>query len=1403
MRGRRVPGQNPAMLRERALRQKQEMMRRAAAQAPPPQAGTTQFSAGSGPVWQALGPRPLISDPSGIQSYGDVSGRVTAIAVDQSDKTGNTVYAAGAYGGVWKTTNATASPASSVVWTPLTDDQATLAVNAIAVSPDGKTVLVGTGEPNNAVDSYYGLGIMRSIQAGAPDTWTLISSANGAPSFHGLGVSKIAFNTNAPAQVVAGISHTSVPEGADPGNSVGIYFSTDGGASWSLATMQDGSTPGSVSDVIFDPATNIFYAAVRFHGFYQSGDGGASWSRMANQPDPTDLTTTNCPAATSFNCAMFRGQIAINPGTHELFAWFVTSNSADKGIWVTTSGQNVAWAQINDSGVTTCGDAGNNGCGTTQGFYDLYLSAIPNGSGTDLYAGAVNLYKSVNRGAFANLTHVYGCNPLNMHPDYHAQDFSQSNPSNIYFGNDGGIYRSTSGGANLTGSCTAPSPNPIASLNDGIGSLTQFISFSQHPTNASIVIGGTQDNGSPGTATAGASTTWAAINLGDGGFNEIDPVNPLNLYTSNTDVTIQHCAATSGDPICEFLNFQPVVNVNSNSGAVNFSDHGDFYTPYILDPANTGKLIIGTCRVWRGSATQASNWALNNFNNALTNKLNLGNGAAGTACGSGESFYVSALAAGGPATAAGSQVIYAGMTGGQGTGGNIWVTTNAAGGAATWVDRTGNINPSHFNISSIALDPTDPSGQTAYVTIMGFTGGMFGHVYKTTNAGATWVGVSAALPDAPADSVVVDPTNHNDILVGTDVGVFRSLDGGNTWSAFGQGFPNVVVNRLRIFNSAGVLKLRASTHGRGVWQVNLLTPDYSLSISDPLVQVFPNQVGTFFGSLTAVGGYNSNVTIACQPGGTAVPSGSCSDPAGGLVPSGPFQVSASDPTPQDLNFNIVATGSDASATSHSQAVTLRVVDYQMTTPSPGSLTVYPNTTSSPPAAFTVSALGQFNLPVALSCGGLPANVICTFSPSNVVNPAPGAPANVTVTVTASTQVVAGVYAVSVLGTVNGAPAPKTAPLNVIIPDFAVTAAPVSRTIFATSPAQTANFNGTLTSLFGYSSSVALACVAGQTAPPSICNIAPSSGTPTAGGLPFTLTAGDMNIQDFSFNIRGAGSDPGGNVRVQPVLLRVVDFNLGALSTDPPSSPTSITMPPSSISQPVNFQLIPLGSFNAPVTLSCGTLPTGAICRFNNTAAPATFNISGSPMQVSLTVTTNGSVTPSGGTPYNVTVNASTNPSRPSGPEMQPLLLNVTNAAGTTDLGVTDGSPEAQPIAHTVGMPLTFSLSLSNNGTAVTQANAFISFSEPIDVRSVNTNAGSCGSGGVNITTLTCAIGALPAPGNATVTITVVPALVRSVAASVVVNSELQDTNLSNNTLTITRQVRVRPLSRQNLPAKLP
>src|SRR5205085_3809726 len=186
-------------------------------------------------------------------------------------------------------------------------------------------------------------------------------------------------------------------------------------------------------------------------------------------------------------------------------------------------------------------------------------------------------------------------------------------------------------------------------------------------------------------------TTLGTVNLGDGGFNEIDPGGTV-LFTSNTDVTIQRCINGPNPASCD-LKFADLVTAPGVSGSTsNFPDHGDFYTPYILDPANPARIIIGTCRVWRGSS---SNWGPSSFTNALSNKLNLNNSGASTACAASESAFVSALAAGGPVNASGSQAIYAGLTGAGASGGNIWVTNNTSSGQATCIDRTGGINPNH------------------------------------------------------------------------------------------------------------------------------------------------------------------------------------------------------------------------------------------------------------------------------------------------------------------------------------------------------------------------------------------------------------------------------------------------------------------------------------------------------------------------------------------------------------------------------------------------------------------------------------------------------------------------------------------------------------------------------------
>jgi len=105
----------------------------------------------------------------------------------------------------------------------------------------------------------------------------------------------------------------------------------------------------------------------------------------------------------------------------------------------------------------------------------------------------------------------------------------------MYFANDGGIYRALDGFTGLKwGACMGT--NQVDSLNQKIGSLTQFVAFSQHPTDPKILLGGTQDNGSPATASATVSTAWLNVNNGDGGYNVIDPNSANSCFTAHPDL---------------------------------------------------------------------------------------------------------------------------------------------------------------------------------------------------------------------------------------------------------------------------------------------------------------------------------------------------------------------------------------------------------------------------------------------------------------------------------------------------------------------------------------------------------------------------------------------------------------------------------------------------------------------------------------------------------------------------------------------------------------------------------------------------------------------------------------------------------------------------------------------------
>jgi len=1298
-RGRVVRGLPSADLRHRAMQSKLRSRQNASA-VKANASGQASFSQGS---WTPLGPAPLASDASGngTQDYHQVAGSATSVAIDPADPSGNTVYIGGAQGGVWKSTNAANSNANAVTWTPLTDNQATLSIGSIAIQPGNghpnkSVILAVTGEANNSSDSYFGLGILRSADGG--NSWSLISTANnGAFSFKGLGGTRLAFSTavGQTGTVVTAMATSSegVVDGAvTSGSTPGLYTSQDAGQNWTYDALSDSGVaidPTSATSTVYNDVAGQFFAAVRFHGFYASHDG-VNWIRLTNQPGGALLSTSACPpnsASNSAACPIYRGEIAVVPGRNEMYAWYVylssDGNSLDSGIWQSVNG-GVSWNSISDSGVANCGDS--RGCGVEQGTYDLELLAVPDGAGTDLYAGAENLFKcNINTlnpacmtSPFINLTHVYGCSPVaapsHVHPDQHAaaatipSSGTDSGNALLYFANDGGVYRALDGFSGLTsGSCAGV--NHFDDLNQNLGSMVQFVGLSQHPTDPNVLLGGAQGNGSPATSTATTNPGWGNVLGGDGGYNAIDPISPLNFYASNPDVPpeglgVQLCSVGVG---CNNTEFSFVVTSNGLEG-----DDGGFYFPYILDPGSSTTLLVGTCRVWSGPRTGGSFTALSpNFDT-------LGSGT----CSGSEVNQVRALAAAGRINNGASGTIYT-TTSGLGpmegvayspAGGRVWVTTNASVGPGTFVDVTengpqGNINASQFPISSVATDPSDAAGNTAYVTVMGFTGGP-GHVWKTTNAGSAWTDFTGNLPDSPVNAVVVYQPMAQ-VFVGTDVGVFASPTSSANWTELGPspnsnqaGFlPNVAVTGLAIFNHGGQQLLRASTYGRGVWQFNLvITPDFQFSVSNTPLTGFVGQSAAFNGTMTAVNGYSSSVALSCAAGATAPPS-TCTPSPVSFTPSNktPFTVTVGG-TAGDYSFNVKALGADANHVTHSVPVTLHLLSFGITPPSPASVTVASGSTSSP-VSFQVTAAGSFNQSVTVSCNTTIPGATCNLTPGGTVNPKAGSPVNMTASVTVPAGATAGAYSATLQATTNGVSTPLTTSFNLTVtattnPDFTLAEPGAFPEVNAGSTGTTGTIS--VTAQGGFSGTVTLSCPSTYGA--GSCSITPASVSTFPATVTLAINGTSFTAGDYTLTISGTS---GSTVHTLPIPFSVGDFTVSG--TQPLSSTAGARATAS-------LQLTSVHSYSGKINASCDASSlSGAMCSLTP-GNPLTISASGT---ATLAATINIPNSASAGT-YSIKVNLQDTTGAPSHSATvsltvaQDFLVTSSTASQTVTAGQTSG-----------------------------------------------------------------------------------------------------------------------------------
>jgi hypothetical protein len=1417
LRGRTVNGKPAPQLLHRAYQQKlnnralhqqarQSQMRTANTQGAGGSTATSISplfvqSSGTGASWTALGPAPSgtasVGDPN--QDYGPAIGRTTVVLVDQSDTTGNTVYIGGAAGGLWKSTNAASSYvqncnsvsistapycAPNVTWTPLIDQQPTLTVGAMAIKPGNPTwLLVGTGEANNSVDSYYGLGFLLSQDGGT--TWTLASSAKSADGtttidLHGLGTTQLAFSTeNISAQNLTDSTVVATMAAASGGISVGaefatvgtntprgIYFSRDGGQNWQRATVCDAqtwtppscpaaSTPdsGSANSVVYNASSHLFYANIRYHGFYSSPDG-QYWTRLAVQPGGTLLSTTACPATPySASCPLYRGQIAVVPGRAgpnskgEMYTFIVDVNDVDKGIYQTLDG-GATWTALSTTGIDICGDGSNGACGTNQGSYNLTLLAVPNGTtATDVWAGAVNEYRcnvdpilnpTCSTKPFYNMTHTYGvCSGgavgafSHVHPDEHGIDFVQNKPAIVYFGNDGGVYRTLNGFDTATQTCGTSQPwVQFDNLSGTMGSMIQYVWFSQHPTDSSVLLGGTQDNGSMARNGSSPATTygvsWQSVNNGDGGFNDINPTNPNEWFTSSpvgtSNVDIEQCINTSGIS-CTAKTFSTIV---SSLGG----DNAPFYMPYILDPQAANHLLAGTCRLWRiDRGATATSWLTPT---QLTYNLDGFATQSTFACASTAVNQVSAIAAGGPCkgicnsgtngTGNGSQAIYVGTAAGE-----LFVTTAADSGAASWSNRSLGLDNTHnagvtdstgtpicdaahrtatlaanpyacgYPISAVALDPADPTGQTAYVTVMGFN---TGHVFKTTDAGANWTNLDGAaggtgLPDNPADGVVVDPNTKGLVYVATDVGVFSSHTDPSdpalavgTWTEVGPSsgtgmLPNVAATALRTFGTGASTRLRVSTYGRGIWEISIApVPTFTLSVTTPAPATV-GQSATITGTITLIKGYNYPIQISCA---NLDPSLTCS-PAQQTVSAGAtsFSIGISGTTAGTYTFNIVAVGGDPQAVTQQQPVSFTVQPApDFTVATPAAITTAAG--SSGTVNFNVQANSTFSGTVTATCTTLPSTSWNCSSPLPVTLAANGT-ANFSMTITPGAATAPATYSVTITVTSGSISHAVNASVQVLeAPDFTMSAPPPASTpagLTATSSFDL-TANTTFNSQYSNNGAITLNCYVSSLPSGTACSFSPSSSVTLAPSQKQTVTVSvttTATTTPNSYPVTITASATG--TAKPPVQFSVTvqapsnAFELSGQTQFPsPNVKAGATLTGATIN-------LRSSAYSGNVALTCSL---GTACTVNPTSVPLT---SGASVPVNLSINAFGLSAGSG----NVTVIAK---------DASTTITSAPFAYNVTDYSVTAGT--ASPILPGGSTAATISLAALSGYTGTVNAN---------------------------------------------------------------------------------------------------
>jgi hypothetical protein len=660
---------------------------------------------------------------------GNIGGRIRSIVVSPTNP--STMWVGSVGGGIWKTTDGGAT------WAPLDDFMANLAVSTIAIDPNNPNILyAGTGEGFYNGDALRGAGVFKTTDGGT--TWTQLSSTANSDNWRW--VNRIAISPPRNGQLTGQVILAATRSG--------IWRSTDGGVTWSQS-----SPVMDTMDVNFNPGI-LDRCVASGNGFaLYSVNNGLTW-----QP------ATGLPTGGRIEVAYFARPSIPGQGPELVYASADVNNgevyrSANGGQSYTRMSTGYNYLKDPQS---TIG----------QGFYDNIIWVDPTNSNI-VIVGGIDLWRSTDAGQ--HFTQISNWRDSSQpHSDHHiiveSPQFNGTTNKTVFFGNDGGIYRTNDVYA-------ASTAGGYTELNNNLG-ITQFYGGAGNTTSGRI-IGGAQDNGT--LRYNGGTETWTMPSTGDGGFCAADPLDQNFMYDEYIYLTIHR--STNGGAAFNYVG-SGIADANNESTA-------NFIAPFILDPNNPNTMLAGGASLWRSNDIKETilgpNWRV----------IKQPTGS-----------LISAVAV----AKGNSNIIWVGYN-----NGDVYVTTDGTSDSPSWTKAdspiVGAVLPNRY-CTRITIDPTN-SGRV-YVTFGGFTPD---NVWRTDNRGSSWTSVTGNLPNAPVRTIAVWQQNPNNLYVGTEVGVFASANAGQTWSASNDGPTNCSVDEL--FWMAN--KLVSVTHGRGMFSININT----------------------------------------------------------------------------------------------------------------------------------------------------------------------------------------------------------------------------------------------------------------------------------------------------------------------------------------------------------------------------------------------------------------------------------------------------------------------------------------------------------------------------------------------------------------------------------------------------